>query len=112
VLKSGGVNGPHYLVQVLLPMADNAGRPFDPSHFATTRRELTERFGGLTAHMRAPARGVWKDDDGSVEHDDIVIVEVMAKALDVGWWRDYRARLEARFAQDVIVVRAHQVDLL
>jgi hypothetical protein len=38
-----------YLVQILLPVYDNDGRPFPASSYADVRRELTERFGGLTA---------------------------------------------------------------
>ena len=101
-----------YLVQILLPLYDNEGEQFAVGMFGEVRAELTERFGGLTAHMRAPARGLWKTDDGTVSRDDIVILEVMAADLDRAWWQDYRERLEARFRQDAIVVRALRVDPL
>jgi hypothetical protein len=94
------------LIQILLPVYDNEGKRFDPSLFATTREELTDRFGGLTAYMRAPARGVWKTDDGEETTDDIVIFEVMSDDLDAGWWRAFRGSLEARFRQELIIVRA------
>ena len=80
--------------------------------FAKTRAELTEHFGGLTAYARAPARGLWKTDDGQVARDDIVIFEVLVESLDREWWRDYRAALEARFAQEVLVVRALPIESL
>lgn len=99
-------------MQILLPIADNDGRRFPEQVFAATRAELTERFGGLTAHMRAPARGLWKTGDGDVDRDDIVILEVMVDALDREWWRGYRAALEARFRQDVIVIRASPLVIL
>jgi C4-dicarboxylate-specific signal transduction histidine kinase len=102
----------HYLIQTLLPLYDNDGRAFGEEPFAATRTELTERFGGLTAHLRAPARGLWKKDDGQVQRDDVVIFEVMTDALDRPWWKEYRATLEARFAQEAIVVRATRVRLL
>ena len=101
-----------YLVQILLPLYDNGGEQFGAATFGEVRAELTERFGGLTAHMRAPARGLWKTDDGTVTRDDIVILEVMAADLDRSWWRAYRERLEARFRQDAIVIRAMRVDPL
>ena len=101
-----------YLVQILLPLSANDGQPFGDDVFAATRAELTERFGGLTAHLRAPARGLWKAGDGDLSRDDIVILEVMAESLDVGWWRTYRATLEARFQQDVVVVRAAPIVVL
>jgi hypothetical protein len=101
-----------YLIQILLPVYDNEGRAFGEAAFAPTRAELTERFGGLTAYLRAPARGLWKKEEGTVERDDIAIFEVMSEALDEGWWREYRSRLEARFRQDLIVVRATAISVL
>ena len=104
-----------HLVQILLPVFDNAGKPLAHSLFAAVREELTERFGGLTAYTRAPAEGLWKDDDaddGETTRDDVVVYEVMTESIDSGWWREYRGELERRFAQEVIVVRAHEVRLL
>ena len=101
-----GVDDVRYLIQILLPLNDNDGEPFRPDVFGDTRAELTERFGGLTAHMRAPARGLWKADDGAVARDDIVILEVMAAELDRTWWSAYRQRLESRLRQDEVVIRA------
>ena len=95
-----------WLVQVLLPLYDNEGRRFDEAAFATTRNELLECFGGVTAHQRAPARGLWRADDGEVAKDDVAVFEVMTRQLDRGWWERYRRELERRFRQDVIVVRA------
>ena len=101
-----------FLVQMLLPVFDNRGARFAGDVFETTRGELAERFGGVTAHMRAPAKGIWKAPDGEEAYDDIVILEVMAPAIDRAWWTAYRQRLEQRFRQDVIVVRASPIDLL
>ena len=36
----------------------------------------------------------------------------MADALDRGWWSAYRAELERRFRQDVIVIRAQAIEQL
>ena len=74
--------------------------------------ELTERFGGLTAHMRAPARGVWKTEDGDEARDDIVIFEVMTDRVDRDWWDAYRKRLQDRFRQDAIVIRAMAISVI
>ncbi|HEX6911365.1 MAG TPA: hypothetical protein VF142_13255 [Longimicrobium sp.] len=101
-----------HLVQLLLPLRDNEGRPFPREMLDEVRHALTERFGGVTAHLRAPAAGAWKDDEGGVARDDVVIVEVMAEALDRAWWADYRRALEARFRQDEIVVRATPIERL
>ena len=101
-----------YLVQILLPIFSNEGVRFGAELFDTTRAELTEQFRGITAHMRAPAHGVWKTPDGEESRDDIVIFEVMAERLDREWWQDYRGRVEARFRQDTVVIRAMAVTIL
>jgi hypothetical protein len=100
-----------YLVQILLPLTDNAGTPFPQAAFEQVRAELTERFGGLTAFVRSPAAGRWKEG-GATVHDDVVVHEVMADRLDRDWWRGYREELRARFRQDSLVVRASPVELL
>jgi hypothetical protein len=95
-----------YLVQILLPVYDNEGHPFEPGDYVQLRSELADRFGGVTAYTRAPARGVWKGDTGETTRDDIVIFEVMTEDLDHAWWTRFRKDLERRFRQDSVIVRA------
>jgi len=95
-----------YLIQILLPLYDNDGHAFEQSDYLTLRSELTDRFGGVTAYMRAPARGVWKGDSGETTRDDIVIFEVMTQELDRVWWTGFRKEMERRFRQDSVIVRA------
>jgi hypothetical protein len=95
-----------FLVEFLLPVSDNDGNRIEKHEFDRVRRELTERFGGVTAFMRSPAIGHWADETGSVRRDELVGFEVMTETLDRAWWRDYRETLEKRFRQDEIVVRA------
>jgi hypothetical protein len=97
------------LIEILLPLRDNEGRPFDPGMWAQVREELVSEFGGLTAFTREPAEGLWKGKDGR-ESDDVVILEVMAETLDRNWWRSYREALERRFRQDEIVVRGREIE--
>ena len=99
------------LIQILLPVRDNEGVAFGRELHDVVRRELTDAFGGVTAYMRAPAAGLW-DEGSEVVRDDIVIYEVMAESLDDRWWRDYRTRLERRFRQDEVVVRALPMERL
>ena len=101
-----------HLVQILLPLFDNAQQPFPREDYSQVRKELTEQFGGLTVYRRAPAEGVWKLNDNHTTRDDIAIFEVMAPELDEDWWRNYRHDLERRFRQDLIVIRAQQTRLL
>jgi hypothetical protein len=101
-----------HLVQILLPLYDNQQQAFPREQYTEVRKELTERFGGLTVYRRAPAEGVWKVNDNHTTRDDLAIFEVMATELDEKWWRKYRHELEERFRQDVIVIRAQQTRLL
>jgi hypothetical protein len=101
-----------YLIQILLPLRDNEGTPFPREEFDRVRRELTERFGGATFYARSPAVGLWKDEQGDVARDEIVVAEAMATHLEREWWRLYRETLERRFRQDEIVVRALHCGML
>ena len=100
------------LVQVLLPLFDNNGQRVPRRLHRQVRLELTQRFGGLTAYNRAPAQGVWKDAGDRTAHDEIVVYEVMCEALERDWWRKYRTRLERRFRQQHVVVRAQEIEVL
>jgi hypothetical protein len=100
-----------HLIEILLPLNDNNGRPFDLPKYTAMRRRLTKRFGGLTAFTRSPAQGT-TTESGKTVHDDIVVFEVMTEKLDLSWWRSYRAELEREFRQDTIVIRASAVTLL
>jgi hypothetical protein len=97
------------LVQILLPVYDAAGERFAQSMYDEVAVELTQRFGGLTAYVRAPAKGLWEERKGETHRDDIVIYEVMVDTLDADWWKRYRQGLEQRFRQDELVVRAQEI---
>ena len=64
-----------YLIHLLLPLNDNEGRPHGRDLFRAVAEELTERFGGLMAHTRAPAEGLWKKGSSGTSKDEIVIYE-------------------------------------
>jgi hypothetical protein len=102
-------DGHSHLVQLLLPLRDPSGKPFGAAPYAELRAELTERFGGLTAYTRAPAEGLWSDEnaaEGPPQRDDVIVYEVMTGELDHAWWGVLRAQLERRFRQEELVVRA------
>jgi hypothetical protein len=94
-----------YLIQILLPRVRN-NEPIEDALFAETRRELIDRFGGITAYIRTPAQGAWRSPEGRVERDEVVMVEVVTEAFERQWWRAFAAILETRFAQESIHVRA------
>jgi hypothetical protein len=96
-----------HLIQILIPLYDNQGRPFARAELERVRDELTDAFGGVTAYLRSPAHGIWKEDaTGEEAHDDVVMVEVVAERLDRPWWGAYRGELERRFRQEEMLIRA------
>ncbi len=100
------------LIQILLPLYDNAHQRFDAGLFEQVRGELVDRFGGLTAFVRSPATGLWKDTPFTSVRDEIVIYEIMSAEVDRVWWSEYRRDLARRFGQEQLVVRAMDIELL
>ena len=76
-----------YLIQLLLPLHDNEKRPIPAEHFNRLRTDLTQRFGGVTAFVRAPAKGLWEEDE-EINSDDDVVFEIIAENFAKDWWRD------------------------
>lgn len=98
-----------HLIQLLLPVMRDGSQDVS---LREVRARLTSRFGGVTAYSRAPAQGVWVDDANGVVRDDVIIVEVMADDVDRAWWKEFRAYLEARLDQELVVVRATRIEML
>ena len=98
-----------HIVELLLPLKRANGTRIPRNLFQAIVAELKERHGGLTAHTRAPATGLWEAPDGRTDLDDIIIIEVMVDALDEEWWNKYRSDLETRLEQEEVVVRAHVI---
>jgi hypothetical protein len=101
-----------YLIQLMLPVQDGDGRGYPRAQYDDLVRQLTDRFGGVTAYTRAPANGVWEAPSGRAVRDQVVVYEVMAEELDRAWWAGLREELEARFAQEELVVRAQEIERL
>lgn len=76
------------------------------------RDELAERFGGVTAYRRSPAEGLWKEEGGEINRDDVFVYEVVAEDLDREWWKQYGAELAERFHQEEMMIRAIAVERL
>ena len=67
--------------------------------------ELKDRFGGITFYRNTPAEGLWEDETGKTNYDELIIAEVMIKDLDQEWWKQYKRKLEQIFKQDEILIR-------
>lgn len=96
-----------YLVEILLPIGIGQQASDELERLRTL---LMERFGGLTAFLRAPADGLWRSGaEEGVSHDEIAVIEVMADAMDRAWWTDLRQDLERQLGQKQIVIRYHRI---
>ena len=92
-----------YLIQIQLPVPSGAG---DTRAFSTTREELAQKFGGVTAYSRSPAQGTWISPQGDEERDSMLMVEVFSDSFDRAWWHTYQTQLATRFHQKEIHIRA------
>ena len=101
-----------HLIQLLLPLHDNEKREFPAEYFDAVRKELTDHFGGVTAFLRSPAVGLWKEGDEGVSRDNVVMFEVMSAELDKDWWANYRVTLQRKFRQEELLVWASTVTKL
>ena len=100
------------LIQLLLPTAPAASGAGGHNALTETAKELGQTFGGLTAYVRAPAKGLWTSPAGRTEEDDVVMIEVVTERFDRAWWKQYSGALAVRFGQDAIHVRALPIELL
>jgi hypothetical protein len=102
-----------YSIEIYLPLFSNTGARVARRLFVSTRDELVDTFGGMTAYSRSPATGVWaKPGKHNLVRDDIIIYEVLARRLSRTWWSAYKLRLAQRFKQHTLLIRAQKVDLL
>jgi hypothetical protein len=91
------------LIQLLLPVTS---APDNHAAIAQTRAELVQRYQGVTAYVRSPAKGAWVGPDGAEQHDDVIMVEVLIEIFDREQWRAYARELAARFGEEEIHIRA------
>jgi hypothetical protein len=101
-----------HLVEIFLPLTDNDGKRFPQSAFGSVEKQLTERFGGVTAYPRAPASGVWKTSQSEKQEDEFIVYEVMTEEMDEMWWKSYRENLETVFRQEKLIIRTQTMKLL
>ena len=101
-----------YLMQILLPLTSPSGEKFPRAHYERTEKELILHFNGFTAHRRAPASGLWKNAEATIEKDDLIVYEVLAKQRDNDWWSAFRESLEKLFEQDKVLIMSHEVAIM
>lgn len=101
-----------HLIELFLPLYDSQGNRFPEKIFADLKNELTEKFGGLTIHSKAPATGLWKPANDKPIKDTIVIYEIMTDNIDEDDWQRWKKQLQNDLEQDEIMIRSTQIRLL
>lgn len=101
-----------HLIELFLPLYDSEGNRFPEKIFSDLKNDLTDAFGGLTIHSKAPATGLWKPENDEPVKDTIVIYEVMTENLDEDYWQECKKHLQNGLQQDEIMIRSTQIRLL
>lgn len=97
------------LLQIFIPLRDNAGQQFTEKKFLDLRKELMDTFGGVTVYIQSPVSGVWKETSGTPINDELIIYEVMADDLDPKYCKKLKNDLERIFRQEEILMRYYGV---
>ena len=101
-----------HLIELFLPLFDSEGNHFPEKIFSDLKNELTDAFGGLTIHSKAPATGLWKPEQEEPVKDAIVIYEIMTEDLDEDYWQNLKRQLQKDLQQDELMIRSTQIRLL
>ena len=101
-----------HLIEIFLPLNSNEGTPQHADDFRQVREQLVERWGGVTAFTRTPAKGMYLQNGHERTEDEIIVYEVMVKRIDKLWWLSYKRDLEARFRQQEILIRVTAVSVI
>jgi hypothetical protein len=100
-----------HLVEILLPLRDAHGNAFPSAYYDDLAQHLTDKFGGVTSFLRAPAEGRWHGS-GATQREDIAVIEVMTRSFDREWWTALKQELREKFSQEELIIRCQMVDLL
>ncbi len=103
---------PYMLIQLLLPLCDEAGQAFPEKYYTAIKKKLTEKFRGVTAYIQSPATGLWRESAQKTTSDKLIIYEVMVSEIDTSFWKSYKAQLEKQFRQKELIIRRSKIGLL
>jgi hypothetical protein len=89
-----------YGFELLVPLADNQGRPFPVSKIECVSPALLERFGGCRSQPLAPHLGLWSHR-GIVDREGLLLftVDVPRSDESLDWMAAYKERLKRQFNQ-------------
>ena len=92
------------LVQLFVPLYDQAGKAFPENYYTKLTARLKEKFGGVTIYSRSPATGLWKQEGAKTVQDKLLIYEILSSTIDNSYWQELKVQLEKQFNQDELLV--------
>ena len=99
-----------HIVNIYLPQVNNAGLAFNEDIYLSIRKELIQKFGGLTQYDQVPAIGYWKENaDKPISQDLVIHYEVICNTINKKYWAGFRQRLEMTFQQTQILIVAYPI---
>ncbi|MEK6690069.1 MAG: hypothetical protein AABY78_02060 [Nitrospirota bacterium] len=98
---------------IYLPLRYNDDREIEPSKFDQTRKELIDRFGGLSVlpSQGATIEGWWRFKE-EIVRDEIRIFRVFTGSEDDDFWKKYKTILKDRFQQEEIFILSYDVSII
>ena len=98
--------------EILVPLLFNDGRPVPEALLAQTFRELREKFGSASWETQV-VRGAW-EHQGTVYEDNLTrfFVDVPDLEQHRAFFRVFKEKLKARFAQLEIWITSHPLDVI
>jgi hypothetical protein len=89
-----------YRFELMIPLADNAGRPFPWPKIERVSQALLQRFEGCRSQPLTPHLGLWKYR-GVVYREGLLlfIVDTPRSDESLAWMIAYKNRLKRQFSQ-------------
>ena len=99
-----------YRFEILIPLADNRGRPFPWARVHEVALELRDRFEGCRTQSLAPYLGMWKYR-GKIYQEGFVLIVAEAPRSDdsLNWMLTYKQRLKKQFRQIDVYLAVSEV---
>jgi len=99
-----------YRFELLIPLLDNEGQPFEPERILSVHDKLLERFGGCRMEPLSPHIGSWTEAE-QIYHDQLLMYTVDAPREDasLSWFEEYKEYLKSEFKQIEIYLAVSEV---
>lgn len=98
--------------EILLPLWHNDGRPVSDEALNQTRKELLDRFEGLSFTLE-PTQGTWLHE--GKRYEDLttkVIVDVLDTPENREFFADFKSKLIKRFEQIEIYIVSYPIEII